>query len=84
MGICKICRKVVFLTCPLHANKGEKLIIDREEKDVLDKETSEKTICKCFSCNNTECYYRLVQNRSADEPETIFLKCTKCHNEWKK
>lgn len=37
----------------------------------------------CPECGNTEAYYYMRQNRSADEPETIFYRCTKCSYKWK-
>ncbi len=36
----------------------------------------------CPECGNTEAYYYMRQNRSADEPETIFYRCTKCNHQW--
>ena len=36
----------------------------------------------CPECGNTEAYYYMRQNRSADEPETIFYRCTKCNHSW--
>jgi DNA-directed RNA polymerase subunit M len=37
----------------------------------------------CHKCGNNEAYYVLQQTRSADEPETKFLKCTKCGHRWR-
>ena len=37
----------------------------------------------CAKCGNTEAYYYMRQNRSADEPETIFYRCTRCNYQWK-
>ena len=38
---------------------------------------------KCPKCGNGEAYYWHIQTRSADEPETKFLKCTKCKHTWR-
>jgi DNA-directed RNA polymerase III subunit RPC11 len=39
----------------------------------------------CPKCDNEEAYYKMVQTRSADEPSTIFYRCTsnRCQYEWK-
>lgn len=50
-----------------------------DEKNVA---TLPKTRIMCDKCGNTEAYYYMRQNRSADEPETIFYRCTKCNYKW--
>ncbi|MBI2142225.1 transcription factor S [Candidatus Woesearchaeota archaeon] len=42
-----------------------------------------KTDADCAQCGNKEAYYWLVQTRAGDEPETKFLKCTKCGHTWR-
>ncbi len=49
-------------------------VVDSDEE--LD--TLPTTKAQCPKCGNETCYYWLVQTRAADEPETKFLKCTKC------
>ncbi len=54
--------------------------------EVIDKrefETLPKTKVKCSKCTNKEAYYWLVQTRAGDEPETKFLRCTKCNHTWR-
>ena len=41
------------------------------------------TKADCSQCRNTEAYYWLVQTRAGDEPETKFLRCTKCKHTWR-
>jgi|SRR3989338_5941652 len=53
-------------------------VIDKEELETLPK-----TKAKCSKCDNKEAYYWLVQTRAGDEPETKFLKCTKCSHTWR-
>ncbi|MBI3034463.1 transcription factor S [Candidatus Woesearchaeota archaeon] len=47
------------------------------------EETLPKTTTECGKCGNNEAYYWLVQTRAGDEPETKFLKCTKCDHTWR-
>ena len=54
-------------------NKDIEVVSDGSELDTLPK-----TDATCPKCANETCYYWLVQTRAADEPETKFLKCTKC------
>jgi len=37
----------------------------------------------CSKCENNKAYYKEIQIRSADEPTTIFYRCTKCDFEWR-
>ena len=53
------------------------VIGDEEEKTLPIMEA------KCHKCGNEEAYYTLQQTRAGDEPETKFLKCTKCGNRWR-
>jgi DNA-directed RNA polymerase subunit M len=53
--------------------KKEIEVIDKDEDDMLPT-----TEIECPECGHNEGWYWLVQTRAADEPETKFLKCTKC------
>ena len=46
-------------------------------------ETMPITDAECPKCKNDKAYYWLVQTRAGDEPETKFLKCTKCKHTWR-
>jgi len=48
-----------------------------------DEETLPITDSECPKCKNSKAYYWLVQTRAGDEPETKFLKCTKCKHTWR-
>ena len=54
--------------------------------DVLGGEDAWKNVdqteAKCPSCPNTTAYFIQIQIRSADEPMTIFYKCTSCSRTW--
>jgi DNA-directed RNA polymerase III subunit RPC11 len=45
----------------------------------------DRTEAQCPKCKNNEAFYMQVQTRSADEPMTIFYKCTvlTCGKRWK-
>lgn len=38
---------------------------------------------ECPSCGNKEAYWWSIQTRSADEPMTIFFRCTRCNHTWR-
>lgn len=48
-----------------------------------DTETLPITDEECSKCGHDKAYYWLVQTRAGDEPETKFLKCTKCKHTWR-
>ncbi|MBN1646171.1 transcription factor S [Candidatus Woesearchaeota archaeon] len=48
-----------------------------------DDDTLPTTDAECSKCKNDLAYYWLVQTRAGDEPETKFLKCTKCKHIWR-
>ncbi len=60
---------------------------EKENKvEVVDKgklQTLPKTRAKCPKCGNEEAYFWLVQTRAGDEPETKFLRCSKCSHTWR-
>jgi len=84
--ICKKCHKVTKL-------KGEKMAIKeamhepKKEIVVMGKEDVvaelPKTKIMCPKCDNMESFWWMQQTRGADEPPTIFYKCTKCSYSWR-
>jgi DNA-directed RNA polymerase subunit M len=42
-----------------------------------------KTKIVCPKCENEEAYWWMQQTRSADEPPTLFYKCSKCGYSWR-
>lgn len=78
-------------SCRYKAAKSKDLAIKEEMKqqkalEVIDKkiETNPKIGMECPKCKNGEAYYWTVQTRAADEAETQFFECTKCHHRWRK
>ena len=47
------------------------------------QETLPVTSEECSKCGNNKAYYWMVQTRAGDEPETKFLRCTKCRHTWR-
>lgn len=85
-------KKVLVCSCGYKTSKLDavtiKETVEKKEKDVevIDKgelETLPKTRVSCPKCGNNEAYFWLVQTRAGDEPETKFLKCTKCGHTWR-
>ena len=85
-------KKMFVCSCGYKTNKVEdvkiKEAVSKKEKDVevVDKgklDTLPKTKVECSKCGNNEAYFWTVQTRAGDEPETKFLKCTKCEHTWR-
>ena len=79
---CSICNhKTVFVKpktkCIQFNTKTDNGIIKRNE--------SLGNFCEilCEKCENNTAQFIEMQTRSADEPATIFYKCTKCGFSWK-
>ena len=56
---------------------------DRMVEIDKDFETLPKTKERCPACDNNEAYWWSLQTRSGDEPDTKFLRCTKCSHTWR-
>jgi len=90
-------RKNVYLVCRkchrVYKTKGEKLrigssvtegkkrVIVMTEKDQFSELPKTKILCS--QCENMEAYWWMQQTRSADEPPTMFYRCTKCGHSWR-
>jgi transcription factor S len=53
-------------------------IVDGQEDSMLPE-----TDADCPNCHNKKAVFWMVQTRAGDEPETKFLKCTKCKHVWR-
>jgi transcription factor S len=53
-------------------------VIDKDKPNILPK-----TKTNCEKCGNKEAFFWTMQTRAGDEPETKFLKCTKCNHTWR-
>lgn len=47
------------------------------------KDVTVSSLFRCGKCKKKECTYYSMQTRSADEGETVFVKCLNCGNSWK-
>mmetsp|Transcript_27267 Transcript_27267/g.78476 ORF Transcript_27267/g.78476 Transcript_27267/m.78476 type:complete len:110 (+) Transcript_27267:82-411(+) len=79
-------------TCPYIYKVEEKITHKhpfprKEVDDVLGGEEAwkdvDQTDALCPACSNGRAYFRQMQTRSADEPMTVFYRCTKCAFNWK-
>jgi DNA-directed RNA polymerase subunit M len=63
------------------------IVSKKEDKSIkiIDGEipTLPTTEAECPKCGNTTAFWRLVQTRAADEPETRIFRCTKCSHTWR-
>lgn len=59
----------------------------KEVDDVLGGEEAWRNVAKtdinCPKCPSGQAYFMEVQIRSADEPATLFYKCTQCGHRWR-
>lgn len=59
----------------------------READDVLGGDEAWENVQKadvtCPRCGNGQAYFMEVQTRSADEPATLFFRCTSCKVQWR-
>ncbi|MBU1975021.1 MAG: transcription factor S [Nanoarchaeota archaeon] len=84
-------KKVLHCSCGFNTKDIEGARIQetvRKEKDIEVVPDDEKTLpiaddVQCEKCKNKKAYYWLVQTRAGDEPETKFLRCTKCKHTWR-
>lgn len=64
----------------------EVVLAKKHVDDVLGDEvweTAQKTTIRCVNCENDTAYFMQIQTRSADEPTTVFYRCTSCAKKWK-
>eukprot|EP00892_Ulva_mutabilis_P000818 jgi/Ulvmu1/10737/UM068_0025.1 len=59
----------------------------KDVDDVLAQEeqwaNAQKAEVRCGNCEHNEAYFLEIQIRSADEPATIFYRCTHCAARWR-
>ena len=75
---------------PLHQTLSKRLNLPRKQvDDVLGGEDAwrnvDATDAVCPKCENGRAYFMQIQIRSADEPSSIFYKCTQqpCGHQWR-
>ena len=66
---------------------AKRVVLTRKKADDIlggDKawENVDQTDATCPECGNKRAYFMQIQIRSADEPSTIFYKCTECKKLW--
>lgn len=90
-------RKHTFMVCRKcgweRRMGGEKVVISetmpKPKKEIVvmgkGEEMAElpKTRVMCPKCEHIEAYWWMQQTRAADEPPTLFYKCTKCGYSWR-
>lgn len=84
-------KKVLACSCGYATAAIEQTKIKEEvekeeaEMDVVDKDHEHLPVMEadCEKCGNGKAYYWLSQTRAGDEPETKFLRCTKCRHTWR-
>lgn len=64
---------------PKEGPEAEVVVV--EQKKQFEALPRTQTICP--KCENKEAFWWMQQTRSADEPPTRFMKCTKCGHVWR-
>lgn len=84
--VCRKCGKTekvknekLSITEALHEGKKAVVVMGKDEGLA----ELPKTKIMCPECENSEAYWWMQQTRAADEPPTIFYKCTKCGYSWR-
>uniref|UniRef100_A0A1J3DJL8 DNA-directed RNA polymerase subunit n=1 Tax=Noccaea caerulescens TaxID=107243 RepID=A0A1J3DJL8_NOCCA len=66
--------------------KKKQLLVKKSIEPVVTKEDIPKeaeTETSCPRCGHDKAYFRSMQIRSADEPESRFYRCLKCELTWR-
>ncbi|XP_010542786.1 PREDICTED: DNA-directed RNA polymerase III subunit RPC10 [Tarenaya hassleriana] len=81
------------MTCPYIACikrqveiKKKQLLVKKPLDPVVSKEDipkGDETEAVCPRCNHDRAYFKSMQIRSADEPESRFYRCLKCELTWR-
>lgn len=66
--------------CEAITEKKKEVVVMGKEEGIAELP---KTKIMCPNCENTEAYWWMQQTRAADEPPTIFYRCTKCCYSWR-
>ncbi|MDI6798716.1 MAG: transcription factor S [Candidatus Aenigmarchaeota archaeon] len=75
----KIKDEKVTITEAIHEPRRGIVIMGRDEGIA----EFPKTKIICPKCENAEAYWWMQQTRAADEPPTLFYKCTRCGYAWR-
>lgn len=69
----------------LYPKQWDELIKKKIDRDTSKYSTTSGANTDDFTCRcgSTECFAYQLQTRSADEPMTTFVTCTKCGKRWK-
>lgn len=84
-------KNVLSCSCGYADKEGKAEIVEKVEKEkeleVIQEGAGDETLPTteetCDKCGNKEAWYWLQQMRASDEPESKFLKCTKCKHIWR-
>ena len=80
-----VCLSCGYTTKETQLASIKETIHPKKDIPVIDKDFEANPVmdAECPKCGNKKAYYWLVQTRAADEPQTKFLKCTKCKRTWR-
>jgi DNA-directed RNA polymerase subunit M len=84
-------KKVLACSCGYSSKKSDgtsiKETMKQSEKEIAVVDSKDSILpeieAECSKCGNDKAYFWTQQTRAGDEPETKFLKCTKCSHTWR-
>jgi len=77
--LCFSCgKKKGDVTLKSKVKSSQKVEVSTSKKENLPEMEKE-----CESCGHMKVFFWTLQTRAADEPETVFYRCTKCSHTWR-
>lgn len=70
--------KPVEISEDIEKKPTDDVVLIEEKKEALPK-----IRVVCPKCGHKEAVWWMMQTRSADEPPTLFFRCTKCGHSWR-
>ncbi|KAG7528042.1 Transcription factor S [Arabidopsis thaliana x Arabidopsis arenosa] len=82
---CSTCPYVAYIERQVEIKKKQ-LLVKKSIDPVVTKDdipTAAETEAPCPRCGHDKAYFKSMQIRSADEPESRFYRCLKCEFTWR-
>jgi DNA-directed RNA polymerase subunit M len=84
---------IKYCSCGYSSDKGEGDALKERGKsvkdniEIIEKDDATEALpivdAECPKCGNGKARFWMIQTRASDEPETKFMRCTKCNYTWR-